>query len=198
MAQSLLPNGRRRIAERTEFVLLILKEVGIDGAGAYAVLFLQSLHLRHLRDAFGQIPQDVQSHSGRDSGEAVDLSSVGKLLLNGGSGGSLSKYAKASAGVGESPGGNLDLERIQSLHCPVENRRFRCCHDGLPHLNRAGFRWSHIRIRFFIVLRRQTLIAHRSTCLGVGGVVRAGDKRRSAHHFPLWPQSQSMKRNNIR
>jgi hypothetical protein len=87
---------------------------------------LRALHLGHVVDAVGQIPEHVQSHRGRDAGEAVDLSGVGKLLLDGGGGGGLHKLAKAGAGVGESPGGNLDLERIQSLNCQVEGCGFGC------------------------------------------------------------------------
>ena len=61
-------------------------------------------------DAVGQIPKNVQGHRGRGAREAVDLGRVGELLLDGGGCGSLHKLAKAGAGVGESPGGNLDLE----------------------------------------------------------------------------------------
>ena len=125
VAQGLLADGRRWIAERAEFVLLILKEVGVDGAGADAEFALQGLDFGHVAEAVGQIPEHVQGHRGRDAGEAVDLGRVGEFFFDGGSGGGLHKLAKARAGVGESPGGNLDLERIQGLSGLFESCGFR-------------------------------------------------------------------------
>jgi hypothetical protein len=80
---------------------------------------LQILHLRNIRHAVGQIPKNVQRQRRRRAGEPVHLGRVGELLLDGGSGGGLHKLAKARAGVGESPGGNLDLEESRALNCQI-------------------------------------------------------------------------------
>ena len=83
-------------------------------------------------NAIGQIPQHVQSQRGRGAGEAIDLGGVGELLFDGGSGGGLRKLAEARAGVGEAPGGNFDLERVQHLCCQIKGCRFGLCHVQLP------------------------------------------------------------------
>ncbi len=80
---------------------------------------------RHIRKAVGQVPEHVQGERGGDAGEAVDLGGVGEFFLDGGSGGGLHKLAEARAGVGESPGGNLDLKGVQSLCCQIVRLRIR-------------------------------------------------------------------------
>ena len=57
----------------------------------------------------------MQRQRRRNAGQPVHLGRVGKLLFDGGSGGGLRKLAETRAGVGEAPGGNLDLESIQRL-----------------------------------------------------------------------------------
>ena len=110
MGQSLLADGCGGIAKRAVLVLLVLEEVGVDGAGAHAEAALKQLDGRNVCHAVGQIPEHVEGERGSNAGEPVDLGGVGKFFLDGGSGGGLHKLAKARAGVGESPGGNLDLE----------------------------------------------------------------------------------------
>ena len=56
MGDGLLADFRGGIAEGTELVFLILKEVGIDGAGADAVLLFERFNLGDIGDAVGQIP----------------------------------------------------------------------------------------------------------------------------------------------
>src|ERR1019366_4276694 len=110
MVDGLLTDRRRGIAKRAEFVFLILKEVGVDGTGTNAVLRFELRYLRYVIETVGQIPKHVKSQRGSYTSEPVDLRSVSEFLLDGGSGGSLDKLSKAGAGVGESPGGNLNLE----------------------------------------------------------------------------------------
>jgi hypothetical protein len=81
--QRLPANGGRRIAQRTEFVFLILKQVGIDRPRANAKLLLQSLHSGHVLQAVGQIPKHMQRQRGRCPCQAVDLGRVGKFLFDG-------------------------------------------------------------------------------------------------------------------
>jgi hypothetical protein len=120
VVHGLLPDLRRGVAEGTVLVLLVLKEVGVDGAGMNAEAAFQLLDLGNVVDAVGQIPEHMQGEGGSDAGEAVDFGRVGELFLDRGGGGGLHELSKASAGVGESPGGNLNLERIQSLNCQIE------------------------------------------------------------------------------
>ena len=111
----MLTNFRGGVAEGAELVFLILKEIGIDGAGADSVNLFEGLNLGDIADAVGEIPEDVQRECGGDTGEAIDLSCVGELFLDGGGGCCLHKLAEARAGVRKSPGGNLDLEAVKSL-----------------------------------------------------------------------------------
>jgi hypothetical protein len=83
MAHCLFPDLFRGIAEGTELVLLVLKEVGIDGAGANAKAALQCLDLGDIADAVGQIPEHMKSERGSYAGEAVDLGRVSELFLDG-------------------------------------------------------------------------------------------------------------------
>ena len=115
---------RRGVAQGTELVLLVLKQVRIDGPGAQCEAALQFLHLGDIGDAVRQIPQYVESEGGGHAGKAVYLGCVGELFLDGGGGGCLDELAKARTGVGESPGGNLDLERVQRLNSQVEGSGF--------------------------------------------------------------------------
>ncbi len=124
VGEGLLADPGGGIAERTELVLLVLKEVGVDGAGANAEAPLEFLDLGNVVDSVGQVPKDVEGERGGDAGEAVDLSRVAELLLDGGGGSGLDKLAEAGSGVGESPGGNLDLERVQRLNSQVEGSGF--------------------------------------------------------------------------
>ena len=110
----------RGIGERAELVLLVLKEVGIDGAGADSVAALEGLYFLDVGESVGQIPEDVEGHGGSDAGEAMDLGRVGKFLFDGGGGGGLGELAEARAGVCEAPGGNLDLEAVENLSGAVE------------------------------------------------------------------------------
>ena len=110
VVRGLFANLSRRIAQGTELVLLILKEIGVDGSGANAEAALECLHFGHIGDAVGQVPEDMERKRRGRAGEAVDFCGVGELLLNGGGGGGLDKLAKARAGVGESPRRDLDLK----------------------------------------------------------------------------------------
>ena len=67
----------------------------------------------------------MQSHGWRCAGEAIHFGGVGEFLFQRGGGSGLHKLAEARAGVGESPGGNLNLERIQNLNCMVEESRIQ-------------------------------------------------------------------------
>ncbi len=76
VAQCVCADFLRGIAERTEFVLLILKEIGIDGAGADSGGALERLNLFHICEAAGEIPQNVKGECGGGTGEAMHFGGI--------------------------------------------------------------------------------------------------------------------------
>ena len=77
MVQRFAANGGVGIADGAVLVILILKDVGIDGAGTQSVLGGHLLHVGAIGDAVGQIPEDVQGDGGANAGQAMDLSGIG-------------------------------------------------------------------------------------------------------------------------
>ena len=62
------PSNRRvRVAKRTEFILLVLKQIRIDGAGANAEPLLQIAQFSHISYAIRQVPQYMQRNRRRDA-----------------------------------------------------------------------------------------------------------------------------------
>ena len=123
MLQRPLANGGGGIAQRTEFVFLILEEVGIDGPRADAKAPLQLLHFGHVVHAVGQIPKHMQRHCGRGAGQAIHFGGVRKFLFDRGCRRGLHKLAEARTGVGESPGRDFDMEAVQRLERNFVNVR---------------------------------------------------------------------------
>jgi hypothetical protein len=72
----------------------------------------------------------MQRESGVDAGERVDLGGVGELFLDRGCGGGLQEFAETGAGVGESPGRNLDRKSVESAGHSV-NFCSVACHVSL-------------------------------------------------------------------
>ncbi len=71
------------IAERSVLVNLVLKHVGVDGAGAHAVRGGQRPHFSHVANAVRQIPKHVQRDRRAHAGPAVHLARIAELLLDG-------------------------------------------------------------------------------------------------------------------
>src|ERR1700761_6386681 len=103
------------IRERAVLVNLILKDVEIDGAGTDAVFRRKRTDGGRIGDTVGKIPQNVKSQRGAHAGEAMDFGGIAEFLINRLGGGGLQEFAEASAGVGETPGRQLDLKLIQGL-----------------------------------------------------------------------------------
>ena len=101
--ESLGANLLGRIAERAVLVLLVLKEIGIDGAGAHAETLFKPLHFGDVGLAIRQIPKHMQRQCGRCSGQAQHFSSVAEFFFKRGGGSGLHKLAEARAGVGKAP-----------------------------------------------------------------------------------------------
>ena len=115
MIESLLAHRRIRIAERTVFIDLILKQVGIDRARTDTVAAGERGNVRDTAQTIFKIPKNVERDGWTDAGERVDLSSIAKFLFDGGGGGRLEKLAEACAGVGESPGRNFDAKTLERI-----------------------------------------------------------------------------------
>ena len=103
------------IADGSELVLLALKEIGIDGAGADAGLGLQIQDSVRVAETFRQIPGHMQCEGRRDAGERVYMCGVGKLLLDGRRRFRLQELTEARAGIGKSPRGEFYPQRVERL-----------------------------------------------------------------------------------
>ena len=103
------------VPQRSVFINLVLKYVGVDSAGAQAVRGGQRPHFIHVANAIRQIPKHVQRHRRAHAGPAVDLARVAELLGDGAGGGRLLELAEARTGVGKSPTGQLDLKPVERL-----------------------------------------------------------------------------------
>src|SRR5882724_7448979 len=118
MLQCALANGRIGIAERTEFVFLVLEKVGVDSTGKYAIALGEFLNRVSASDALRAVPQNVQSYGRANSGEQVHLAGVAEFFLGSSGRGGLNKLSKSCSGIGEAPGRQLDaegLERVKNL-----------------------------------------------------------------------------------
>src|ERR1039458_6597670 len=104
-----------RIADRPKFVFLSFKEVRIDRAGANAVLGFEVTNLAGVAQPTRQVPGNVQRQSWRASGECVHLRGIGEFLLDCGRCLGLQKFAEPSAGIGKTPGGQFNAQRIESV-----------------------------------------------------------------------------------
>jgi hypothetical protein len=106
------PDGGVRIAEGAVLILLILKEVRVDGTGFHTKTLGQLLNLIGAVYSGRKIPQNVQGDGGTNSGEEVHLTGVTEFLLCSCSRAGLNKLSKASAGIGEAPRRDFDAKAI--------------------------------------------------------------------------------------
>ena len=61
-----------------------------------------------------KVPKNVQSHSRAKTGESVNLTRIGQLIVDIDCRGVLKKLAKPGARIGKTPAGSLDLKMIKS------------------------------------------------------------------------------------
>ena len=73
------------------------------------------LDLLEVLQAVGTVPQDVQSYGRADPSEQMNLARVAEFFFDRSSRRRLDKFSKAGAGVGETPGGQLDAEVVQRI-----------------------------------------------------------------------------------
>src|SRR4029453_6834247 len=96
-------DGRRRVAERSVLVFLILKDIRIDGAGPKAVRFGGSRDGVGVREAARKVPQDVECNRRAAAGQRVHMTRVADLFLRRDRGGGLQVLPEARPRVGEPP-----------------------------------------------------------------------------------------------
>jgi len=129
VAQGASADLRIGIADGAVFVLLRLKEVRIDRAGADGVFSFQLLDDGRIGNAIGEVPLDMEGEGWVDAGESVDLGGVGEFFFDGSGGCGLKEFAETGSGIGESPGGYLDGETVQRVGNSL------CFIDAVPHEN---------------------------------------------------------------
>src|SRR6516164_2787130 len=114
MLERVLPDGFLGISKRPIFVDLVLKQVGIDRARRDAKTLSPLLDRGGIFEPIGKVPRDMQSDARARARDPMDLSGVTEFLFGSGSRGGLQIFSKARSGVGETPGGQLDTELIES------------------------------------------------------------------------------------
>src|SRR5262249_55221505 len=88
---------------------------GVDRARADAELLREFFDNGDVVQAVREIPLNVEGHGFAGSGEGVDLCGVAEFFFDASCGGGLNELPETSAGVGEAPGGKLDVEAVKDL-----------------------------------------------------------------------------------
>ena len=105
-------NDRVVVTERTPLVALVLEEIGIDGTDLHAVFAREAGD--RLRVLTGlEVPLHVNGHRRATTGERMDVTRVGELVVHIDGGGVLEKFPKARARVGKTPRGRFDEEGVE-------------------------------------------------------------------------------------
>ena len=109
------PFAYRRIgiAQRSEFVLLVLKNIGVDGAGPDTRLPGRVFEIGGAIEPVGQVPQHMQCYGGTRAGQFMHLSGIGQLFRRGGRGGGLHELSKTGSGICKTPRRQLDRKGIE-------------------------------------------------------------------------------------
>src|SRR6185437_12278418 len=105
-------NRRIRIAERPEFINLVLKQVGIDGSGLNSVSCGKGCNLLRTGHAFWAIPQNMERDCRANACIPMHFAGIAELLFRGCGGGWLRELTEAGTGIGETPRRNFDPERL--------------------------------------------------------------------------------------
>ena len=103
MPESAFAHFAVRVAERSVFVLLVLKKIGINRAWHHAVPAGKVLYLIRVPNSLRKIPQNMERYSRTDAGDLMDESGVAEFLLRCGGCCWLDEFSETSAGIGEAP-----------------------------------------------------------------------------------------------
>src|SRR3984957_21255224 len=120
--QGAFTNGGIGIAERTEFVFLILKKIGINRARQNSVTLGVILDVVCTTHAAGAVPKNVQSDGRADSSQQVDLAGIAELLFRCRGSCGLDIFPETCPGVREAPRRQLDakgFQRIEEFTCSL-------------------------------------------------------------------------------
>src|SRR5437667_10331824 len=108
MLQRPSARGFVRVAERPEFVNLILEEVRVDRSRFDAVPCHQTGDLARALEAVWKVPSHVQRERRADASQRVHLARVAELLDDGRRCRRLHELSEPMPGVGKTPGRTLD------------------------------------------------------------------------------------------
>src|SRR5690606_30705302 len=108
MIQGLLLDTAVRVAQRPKPVFVVLEDIGVDCADAYALFFGIMTHAQ-IVVILRTVPRDMDGNRGGNAGQFVDFCRVIQLFLGGLGGTWPGKGFEASATVGIAPTWCLDL-----------------------------------------------------------------------------------------
>ena len=122
--ESLGAHARIRVAKRPELVVLILKEIRVDGARHHAGTCGEGLDLASVFESTRKIPLHVQGDRRTDARDRVHVSGITEFFGGRRRRSRLQIFAEARAGVRESPRRQLDAERIERADDGVRASEF--------------------------------------------------------------------------
>src|SRR6476646_12030232 len=89
-------------------------------------MLCQPLNFRNILQAVRQIPLNVKRQSRACSRQGVNLRGVAEFLFDVCCGGRLNELSEASARIGKTPGGQLDMEFVEGFPYDFNRRVFHC------------------------------------------------------------------------
>src|SRR5689334_2409732 len=104
MLERRLPNRWIGISQRAMLINLILKNVGIDGAGTHAILLRQAANFSYAFEAFRKIPQYVQRNPRANTREPMHFTRVAEFFFSIGGRRQLQELPESRARVRKAPG----------------------------------------------------------------------------------------------
>ena len=134
MVDGLAAHGRVRVGDTAEHVVVVLEDVGVDGADADAQVASvggKGAVVVHT------VPGDVQRDQGGHTRQSVDLGRVGDLLPRVAGYPRLTEHLEAGSGVSKSPGGEFDPLAAQR-GLGVVTKVGECYHSGPFRSGRSG------------------------------------------------------------
>src|SRR5256885_12811115 len=120
------PHGCVWIPERTVFILLVLKEVGVYRSCLHPKTFRKLVDLINAVYAFRKIPQHMKRNARANSGQEMHLTGVTELFFRSCRCRRLYKLSKTRSRVGEPPRRYFNAKLSQGLQYSLGPR---CIHD---------------------------------------------------------------------
>src|SRR5580704_15019258 len=117
-------DSRIWIAQRSVFVFLTLKDIGVDRSRPNAVFCSQALHVSKICQPMWKIPLNVQCKLRTRPRKPMHFGRVAELLRDVASSSFLNELAKPRPRVGKAPGGQLHLQLVQRFPYNFSSRIF--------------------------------------------------------------------------